>query len=218
MNCTDFELAVQNQLDARRIELSAELQAHHDECADCRSFYAAQLALVSVTKAWQSAAAPPEVAAAVLSELFAVPTERSPATAAKSRSRGLFAAACSAAVIVIISVALLRTPPTAQQAVTQQESSPASVGTPIVSDTLAGLLHGMNADYAALPAQTQRALENISELPESAPFLPEFSEANPPKLERPVEWRRWDRPVSDRVGQAFGFLWDALPQTSERSS
>lgn len=219
MNCTDFEQAVQHLLDARRTELSAELQSHQDECADCRLFYATQLAFVSVTKMWQSTtAASPEIIEAVLKEIAAPPPKRQEAAATRSGSRGRFwGAICSAAAMLVIAVTLLQSPPPVQPPVAQRES-PSPVESGVVSDTLTGLLHGMSADYAALPTETQRALQNFSELPDSAPLLQEFSGPEPLKMERPVEWRRWDRPVSDRVGQAFSFLWEALPQTSERSS
>lgn len=219
MNCTDFEQAVQQELDARRTELSADLQSHHDTCADCRLFYAAQLAFVSVTKMWQSTTvAPPEIIEAVLTQAAAAPSKSQVTVATKSGSPGRFwGAIFSAAAMVMIAVTLLQAPPPAQQPVAQREA-PSPVESGVVSDTLTGLLHGMSADYVALPTETQRALQNFSELPDSAPLLQEFSGPEPLKMERPVEWQRWDRPVSDRVGQAFGFLWEALPQTSERSS
>jgi hypothetical protein len=55
-------------------------------------------------------------------------------------------------------------------------------------------------------------------LPHTSDLIPNFSDSAAMPLESTPAWPRLDRPVSDRVGQAFDFLWDVLPHDASRSS
>lgn len=217
MNCTDFELAVQHMLDYRRTELSPEMQSHCDECAGCRLFVESQLAIGLIVQTWQSTAAPSRILQGVLTELAVMPTATRHNAAAKSLSGApLWGTVCCAAAMIVLTISLLRMPASVQQPLAQRAPVPGE--SEIVSEALAGLFQGMNAEYAGLSSPTQQVLQQLGELPDSSLLLLEPSPSVTPRLEQPADWRRWDRPVSDRVGQAFDFLWDALPQTSQQSS
>lgn len=219
MNCTDFERAIQGRLDARQVPLTPDLRPHHDECAACRSFCASQEALLLLAQSWTPPVPPPGLIDAVLADLSLVlPVNRTFAAAASPAWGRIGGIMCSTAAMLVLTVTLLWTPKNAHQPVTRIEPSQPPVETAIVSETLAGLFQGMNAEYTGLSAETSRALQDFSGLSDSAGLLKDLPPTRSPRLERPVDWERWDRPVSDRVGQAFDFLWDALPRTPPQSS
>lgn len=221
MNCIDFENAVQESLDARQTALPQHLQAHHDACGDCRAFYAGQLALISACAALPSPVVPPEILANALDQLALVdhksPHSRLASTASVARGR-MAGTLCSAAALFVLALVLLRAPPAPQSNVTQNTVPSGSVETEIVSETLSGLFQGMSSDYTDLTWGTRQALRSIGELPRSTSLMRDLPPVDLEKVEQTREWQRWDRPVSDRVGQAFHFLWDALPQPPPQSS
>jgi hypothetical protein len=221
MNCTNFELAVQERLDLRRLELTDELRAHAASCADCRSFWQDQRRLLAATRAWPHA----EFSDGLWEAAFAELTAPAPPTAivmAPRRASGPSArwvALCSTAALALFVVAMIGISPSPEisqnnAASVNPVASPGSDES--ASPMIAELLAGVQLEYLELSHSTTRTLDAWSALPRASDMIPAFTEAAPANSS--PTWPRIDRPVSDRVGQAFGFLWDALPQKEMQSS
>jgi hypothetical protein len=233
MNCTDFELDVQHRLDARQVNLTPELRAHLAACPECQAFWQGQLTLLAALKSSPPAPPPAGLLEAVLAELSR-PNDSSPAVAVgpsrRHPSRGsLWGILCSTAALAILAVSLMPPTPSDEQRRTSVvktapsvvPDSPLTAETVIVSQTLASLWHDVRAEYAEVSEGTHRAWDDWSEFPASAtllPVLPGGATSEMEATEPDSSWLRLDRPVSERVGQAFDFLWDALPRPVPQSS
>lgn len=233
MNCTDFELAVQHRLDARQADLTPELRAHLARCPECQVYWQGQKMLLSAVKSWSPAHPPAGLVDAVLAELSRSNRASPAVTVMPARShpsRGsLWGIFCSTAALAILAVSLIPVTPHAEQPPTSiakinppaDSDSPLAVETAMVSQTLAGLWHEVHAEYVELSEETNRAFDDWSELPASTTLLPALPDGAASETESPESnssWLRLDRPVSERVGQAFDFLWDALPLPAPQST
>jgi hypothetical protein len=222
-DCTEFERAANERLDARHIDLDAALRDHLVNCPACQSFWRGQQALLSAISTWKSVAPPSRLIENSLHELteqngFAPVTMalRAPTTPTVSRG-GVWALVCSSAALALLAVSMVRWSPSDSVRalpVAQVESQPVleiprTAEAAKVSDALSGLLQGVPTEYVDVSRETTRALADFGDLAEAAPWL---STADEPRPESTAAWMRLDRPVSERVGQAFDFLWDALPR------
>jgi|GEM_PF-5810451 len=219
MNCTDFELAFQERLDARQLELTDDLRAHTATCADCRAFWQSQSGLMKATSDWTNPAEPPQLLQSVLNELTSdTPRVVRADVPVRTPSRaGIWVATCSTAALLLAAVLLGIAPTPNGSPLVPSEvviTPPAEPDAPMMS----GLLTGVRTEYAELSQQTTRVLDEWSELPRTPTLIPAFAEPNAAPAGDSPTWLRLDRPVSDRVGQAFDFLWDAVPQSASRSS
>jgi hypothetical protein len=96
------------------------------------------------------------------------------------------------------------------------DSPPAAEPAPI-TQSLAGLWQGMRVEYRDLSHEAVRLLDNLAEFPEAD--APADATAPAASLRpEPSSWWRVHHPVSERVGQAFDFLKDALPERTPQSS
>lgn len=233
MNCTDFELAVQHRFDARQADLTPELRAHLAVCPECQVYWQGQATLLTALKSWSPAHPPAGLVDAVLAKLSRPNHASPPVTVTPVRSRSsrgsVWGIVCSTAALAVLAVSLIpwtshRERPPASMAKTNplvESDSPLAAETAMVSQTLAGLWHGVRAEYVELSEGTNRAFDDWSELPASATLLPALPAGTAADTESPEPgspWLRLDRPVSERVGQAFDFLWDALPRPVPQSS
>ncbi len=221
MNCTEFELLTNDRLDARQTALSAESRAHLAECAACRSFWRGQVTLLSAVDSWKDVAPPSRVIDAALRELVdqngvapqhvavsasSVPPRRSIA--------GVWGLVCSTAALALLAVLVVRpSPPAPAQPLPVVQVEPAAPAeTANVSEALSGLLHDVRSEYAEISRETTRVLADLGDLPEAGPWFAPIAASDEERPESASAWMRLDRPVSDRVGEAFDFLWDALPR------
>lgn len=222
MNCTDFEDAVQNLLDERQGELSPALKEHLADCERCRIFWQSQQTLLSATRHWAAATAPLAASSldAVLRELTLPPVAARPSVRIKTWS--LASAAASLAAIVLLTVTMTPT----EQAIdanrlTTARSSPLEAEPPepaLLAETWTQVWSGVSAEYQQMSQATSRVLDDFAVLPEPAGLLLLAPPGEPAATEPSANWLRIDRPVSERVEQAFDFLWDALPEQTARSS
>lgn len=228
MNCTDFELAVQNLLDDRLAELPSTLQDHAAQCAECRSFWQSQQMLIVAVRTWTPISAPTGLMQSVLSALAqpehaALQPERTSSVAGSPRvSRGsAWAALISTAAMMLITVTMIQFAPPADPLATVETVATGSPATEppgiLVTQTLSGLWQGVHTEYQELSQGTTRVLDGLGELPESAALLPSLS-AEPSTAQPTSSWLRLARPVSDRVGKAFDFLRDVVPGETPQSS
>jgi hypothetical protein len=227
MNCTDFEVSVQDLLDRRKTELPDEFRAHATSCSDCRSFWQSQCRLLAAAGTWTKLEIPSDLTHAALRELTS--NVRPAATLVTPRrlagpSAGWVAVCSTAALVLFVAVlTLIEGPPDSPRP--QHIALDGAVTSPVshaIDDPsapmMAGLLTGVQTEYLELSQSTTRVLDQWSDLPRASNLIPNFSGAAASPQESSPLWPRIDRPVSERVGQAFHFLWDALPQEEMRSS
>lgn len=215
MNCTEFELDAQERLDARQTALPAESRAHLADCAACRSFWRGQLTLLAAVDSWKDVVPPSRLIDVALRELALPHVAPSPPPVPLHRSRaGVWGLVCSTAALVLPAVLLVRpSPPDPVRPLPVAQVEPAAPAeTANVSAALSGLLHDVRSEYAEISRETTRVLADLGDLPEAGPWFAPIAAGDEERPESASAWMRLDRPVSDRVGEAFDFLWDALPR------
>lgn len=225
MNCTDFELAAQQLLDERREILPPELSDHAAHCPACRTFWHEQLTLLSAARSWTRIAASLEQMQSILTVLAkpagVASQPLSHATPLVSRG-GAWAALSTAAALMLLAAMMIRQSPSPEprssEPVVARPELPVPEEDAVVSQALAGLWQGVHREYEELTQETTRVFDSLSELPESSSLLPSLPAADPSPMQPPASWLRLARPVSDRVGQAFDFLRDAVPRETPQSS
>lgn len=231
MNCTDFELETQRWLDERGDALPAAMRDHAARCPACLEFWQAQQTLLAATRSWTRITAPASLAQSVLTALAqseSVDSRRTQplaiSTSPQRVSRGsAWAALCATAALMLLAVMMIRLSPPTEPTVSGDSVARISpAGKPedaLVSQTLAGLWQGVHTEYREFSQETTRVLDGLGELPESAALLPSLPAQEFTPSEKPSpSWLRLARPVSDRVGQAFDFLRDAVPGETPQSS
>ncbi len=225
MNCTDFELAAQQLLDERREILPAELSDHVENCPACRTFWQGQLMLLSAARSWPRIASSSVQMQSVLTALAkpagADPQPLSLATPLVSRGSARAALSTAAALMMIAAMMIQQSSspePRRSEPVVARKDSPVLPEDAGVSQVLTGLWEGVHREYEELTQETTRVFDSLSELPESSSLLPSLPAADPSPAPPPASWLRLARPVSDRVGQAFDFLRDAVPGETPQSS
>lgn len=214
MNCSDFELAAQERLDRREPELSEELRGHAASCAECRALWQSQRQLLAATRAWPLIEVPAGLLKAAFAELTA-PAQPAAVVLAPQRAARPSAgwvALCSTAALAMIAVTMIGISPSPDA--TRNNIAAVEPAAPMI----ASLLTGVQTEYLELSQSTTRTLDQWSELPRTSDLIPTFTESTPSPTDSSPAWPRIDRPVSDRVGQAFDFLWHALPQDEMQSS
>jgi hypothetical protein len=132
----------------------------------------------------------------------------------------------SAAALALVAVTLVRLMPSDvhRDSTLVARSSAISLESPLaseallVSQALTGLFQEVRSEYVQLSQETARAFEDWDKLPETQKWLLPIPRADSSNETPSSTWMRLDRPVSERVGQAFDFLWDALPGSAQQSS
>lgn len=242
MNCTSFELEAQQLLDERQTALTPELQQHADTCPECRAFWQSQRALLAATRSWSRAVVPERLLDHVLAELSQPTVDSIRSTVAHRRTESstrkphqtAWIAVASTAVVMFLAVTLLPFSPSTSTLETQtsianlpRTSTPVAVTTPtdadptLVAETLSGIWQGVHEEYRGISQQTVQVFEEFREFPESSTLMPKLpaseSSSHSTTPQATPAWLRLTRPVSDRVGQAFDFLNDAVPSDTPQT-
>jgi hypothetical protein len=218
MNCTEFERDVNERLDARQTALSAVMRDHLAGCPGCQAFWRGQQALLAAVGSWKELAPSGRSIAGALRELTkqndGAPLPQASSSLTRTDRSGLWGLVCSTAALTLFAVLIVRSPapdPVRPLPVAQQEPA-APAETENVSDALSGLLRGVRSEYAEMSRETTRVLADLGDLPEAGAWLAPIAAGDDAEPQAASPWMRLDRPVSERVAQAFDFLWDALPR------
>jgi len=217
MNCTTFEIWLQETSgDADRTPPQS-LNAHLAECAGCRARWASEQTLDRAVVSWRRVPFPlpptEPVVAVILSEQVrgTVPDADGPKRSrtrvpgARDTRTAVIAVTVAAAMLLIIGWTLRQDAPSQTPVAQQTPALP-------VTESVAALWNDVGTTSRAMARDTVQSLDQWSQF--AAPVAVPTGPVEPVPLPAAPRWLPWSEPIGENLNTGFGFLSDVVPMPS----
>lgn len=226
MNCSEFESTLDELVDARGGQISAEAAAHRRSCPACAQLWRDHCLLDAAVKLWRPVEAPASLTDLVLRSLhderpllqpMRIEMEAAPRLPVRS---GRWVVAATAACLAMACLFAVRNGDDerdrpmahAPVALSNNSTTLANAAPVEVSDSVVALLADLKAEYRGLADETKATAQDfVAVLPQPVAWpnsaLP--GTGNEEASSQPVS--EIGRSIGDQIGQAIGFLWQSVP-------
>ena len=225
MNCSEFETALDELVEARGGQLSDATVEHRQSCPACTQLWRGHCLLDAAVKLWR----PVEVPAALTDLVLRSLRDESPLSPLKRIERevaspqarsGRWVVAATAACLALACLFAVRNGdvgrdrPLAHAPVARSDDSTTLAnGAPVeVSESVVALLADLKAEYRGLADETTAtARDLVAVLPQ--PVAWPTAALTSGDGDQPPSTPASDigRSIGDQIGQAIGFLWHSVP-------
>lgn len=235
MNCSDFELQLQLLAETRQVELPETATHHMASCAECRALWQDFRLLEAAIRSMERIEVPASIADSVFRELLPAPSHAGTVVQqvhresdrAQGRSHWLIVIGAAASLLAAIGLGIVghESPPHVARS-SHTIESPRHVD---VGPSVAEAIEDLKAEYQELAEETRATARDlagvipphvITTVWATSPIL--SVEPNPAAQPNATDINSANavssigRSFSDQIGQAFGFLRVAVPESVPR--
>ena len=225
MNCSEFEATLEALVESRGSRMTDEAAAHRQSCPACTQLWRDHCLLDAAVTLWRPVEAPASLTDIVLRTLSDDGPLLSPKQAEieigsrPQAASGRWVVAATAACLALACLFAVRQGgderdrPMARRGNSSDDRTSLTKAAPVeVSESVVALLADLKAEYRGLADETRATAQDFAAAlpqPMSWPNVPlpggEMEDASP----QPVS--EIGRSIGDQIGQAIGFLWQAVP-------
>ncbi len=246
MNCSEFDIELEQLVEARGGTLTERAVAHAAACAGCRQQWYDQCLVDAALLAWRPVRSPSSLTESVLGQLLEERTRPagSPQTMTRSEARlgWMAVSAAAACLLAVLGIGMATRSASIDRNLARHQSGhptrmiqpPVHTSAPIeVASSMAAVLNDLRTEYRELAAETSATAREFAVVLPEAPAAPwaelglsdmgsktvgstDHSAGNAVDKAPPGAVSVIGRSIGTQIGQAMDFLWVAVPESVPR--
>ncbi len=243
MNCSEFDIELEQLVEARGGTLTERAVAHAAACAGCRQRWCDQRLIDAALRAWRPVRSPASLTESVLGQFFEERTRPagSPHTITRSEARmgWMAVSAAAACLLAVLGIGMATRPGALDRSHAQQlglqpprmSQPPAHVSASVeVASSMAAVLNDLRTEYRELAAETSATAREFAVVLRETPAAPWADLGLSDTGSKPVGSTDHSagnvvdkapqgavsvigRSIGTQIGQAMDFLWVAVPES-----